>query len=202
MYRKNNETTKNITTMAILCAVTVVLQTIGAMFPLKVMGISISLVLIPLAVSACFYGITGGVIIGGVFGLTVFVHSVIGLDPAGATILAINPLFTIFITVLRGILAGLLTGVVAGFVKHIQNKSLRYVLIAIVAPIFNTGIFILFYFLLFKDMLIAGAADSGFGDNIFGFIIMGVVGINFLFELITTAILTSPICKAIEKINN
>ncbi len=188
---------KNFTAISILIAVTVVLQTLGALFPLKVAGISISLVMIPVTVASCFYGIFGGAIIGLAFGLTVFVHSIIGLDAAGATIFAMNPLFTFLITTVRGLLAGLLTGVVAKITSKIKNS----IIVAICAPIFNTSIFILFYATLFNDLLVGGAEQYGFGNNVFSFVIVGLVGINFLFELLTTAILSPAVCKAIEKVN-
>ncbi len=201
MYSKNRDSISRITIMAILCAATVVLQTLGAMFPLKVAGISISLVLIPITVSAYFFGIRGGLIIGTAFGLTVFVHSIIGLDAAGATIFAMNPIFTFLITTVRGALAGLLAGIVADATIKINHSFLRALIIGICAPIFNTSIFLLFYATLFNDLLVEGAATYGFGNNIFSFVIIGLVGINFIFELLTTALLAPPVCKAMEKVN-
>lgn len=187
------------TSISILVAVTVVLQTLGAVFPFKVAGISISLVMIPLTVAACFFGVKGGAIIGTAFGLTVFVHSIMGLDAAGATILAINPLFTFCITVVRGLLAGVLTGIVYKFLSKIKASWLKYMITGLFSTIFNTGIFIGFYALLFNDLLVSAANASEYANNIFGFIIFAVVGINFLFEALTTLALSPAVCKAIEK---
>lgn len=187
------------TSISILIAVTVVLQTLGAVFPIKVAGISISLVMIPLTVAACFFGIKGGAIVGTAFGLTVFVHSIIGLDAAGATIFAINPFFTFCITVVRGLLAGVLTAVIYKLVKAIKISWLKYMITGLFSTIFNTGIFIGFYVLLFNDLLVDAANSSGYTNNVFGFIIFAVVGINFLFEALTTLALSPAVCKALEK---
>lgn len=189
---------RQFTVLAILVAVTAVLQTIGAMFPLKVAGIPISLVMIPVTVASCFFGIKGGASIGSAFGLTVFIHSIIGLDAAGATIFAMNPFFTFLITAVRGTLAGVLTALVAKAVAAVKKPWIRYIITGIFAPVFNTSIFILFYATLFNEMLIDTASAYGFGDNIFSFVILGLIGINFIFELLTTALLAPAVCKALE----
>ncbi len=187
------------TSISILIAVTVVLQTLGAVFPIKVAGISISLVMIPITVAACFFGIKGGAIIGAAFGLTVFVHSIIGLDAAGATIFAISPFFTFCITAVRGMLAGVLTAVIFKLVKNIKASWLKYMITGLCSTILNTGIFIAFYVLLFKELLVSAAEAGGYANNVFGFIIVAVVGINFIFEALTTLLLSPAVCKAVEK---
>ena len=188
--------------LSILVAVTAVLQTLSAMFPLKIAGLSISLVMIPITVAAVFYGYEGGALIGGTFGATVLIHCIMGLDPAGAMLFSLKPFYTAVLTVLRGVLAGALTALVYNLVKKIKNAFVKYLITGLSAAVFNTGIFLSGYALFFNDMLVAAANESGYADNVIGFVIVGMVGVNFLFEALTTALLAPPVCKALEKVQN
>ncbi len=185
--------------MSILIALTVVIQTISAAFPLKVAGLSISLVMVPVVIASYYFGLCGGAIVGGAFGITVFVHSIIGLDPAGAFVFGINPFSTFVATVVRGALAGFLTAFVCKGFKKVFLPWVCYIATAIVAPLFNTTLFIAIYSLLFNDLLVGSAESEGYAGNIFGFIIVGMVGINFLVELATTVLLAPPVCRSLEK---
>lgn len=189
--------TNTIPACAILIAITAVLQTLAALFPLKVFGLSISLVMIPIAVASIFFGFTGGISVGLAFGITVFIHCVIGLDPTGAMLFGINPFFTALATILRGLLVGVITAAVFNALKHLKNDILKYVITAIIAPTANTTIFVLLFTLLFNDTLHDFASDAG--QSVFSFLILSMVGVNFLVELFTTALITPPICKAITK---
>lgn len=189
--------TNKITACAILIAVTAVLQTLAAVFPLKVFGLSVSLVMIPIAVAAIFFGYTGGISVGLAFGITVFIHCITGLDPTGAMLFGINPFFTALATVLRGLLVGIITSAVFNALKKLKNDIVKYVITAVVAPTANTTIFVVLFALLFNDTLKQFAQDSG--QSVFSFLILSMVGVNFLFELLTTALITPPVCKAISK---
>ncbi len=196
MNKKSVDTTK-ITALSILVAVTAVLQTIAAVFPIKVFGLSVSLVMIPVAVAAYYYGYIGGAVVGGAFGVTVLVHCIIGLDSTGAMLFGINPFFTALATVARGVFAGLVTALVAKLLSNMRNKTAKYVFSSAVAPIANTGIFVVLFALLFNPTL-QSFADAD-GKSAFSFLILTMVGINFLFELFTTVIITPAVFKALSK---
>ena len=63
------------------------------------------------------------------------------------------------------------------------------------APFFNTLLFVLGYSTLFRENLYEAAG----GSNAFSFVILGLVGVNFLFELATTVLVSPAICTAVEK---
>lgn len=190
--------TKKMTVCAILVAVTAVLQTLAAVFPIKVFGLSISLVMIPIVVASVFYGYVGGLAVGGAFGLTVFVHCVTGLDGLGLMLFQINPFYTLLATVARGLIVGAVTAAVVRLASGIANRTLRYAVVAAVAPIVNTGVFLLLFSTLFNSTLLELA--SGYGQDAASFVVFTLVGVNFLFELLTTAVLAPPVCKALEKV--
>lgn len=191
---KNNT---KITFLAILVAVTAVLQTLAAVFPIKVFGLSISLVMIPIAVAAYYFGFLGGAVVGGAFGLTVLMHCILGLDPTGAMLFGINAFYTVLATVGRGVLVGVLTALAARIASKLRSSLGGYIITSAVAPIANTGIFVVLFALLFNPTLQSFAASEG--QSAFAFLILTMVGINFLFELLTTVLLTPALFKALSK---
>ena len=183
---------------AILIAVVAVLQTVAAVFPLKVFGLSISLVLIPIVIAGIYCGVWGGVIVGASFGIVVFIHCVTGLDPTGAFLFQLNTLYTFIATVGRAAIAGLVPALVYKAVSTRLSGTAGAVISAVCAPVVNTLVFVLCLLTLFPDTLATWASDAG--KSIITFIIVGMVGFNFLFELATTTLLTPAISKAISKI--
>ena len=60
-----------------------------------------------------------------------------------------------------------------------KNQIAAVIVSAVVAPVVNTGIFVLGSYVFFFDYL-SGLAE---GTNLFVFILVGLVGINFFIEL-------------------
>lgn len=186
--------TKKIVTLAVLSAITVVLQILSGLLT-GLLPFSLSLVLIPISVAAWYYGLAGGAILGGVFGITVFVQCVIGLDKTGLMLFGIDPLATILLSFGRCLLVGLLIGAVSLAKK--QDTGFKY-LYAALAPTMNTTVFVMLYALLFNDLLIKGAGSY---DSVISFIIIGLVGINYVVELVLNIIILPPLLKALDKYN-
>lgn len=180
--------------LALLSAVTFVLQMLAAVIP-AVGQFRFSFAMVPVVVAAVSCGKKGGAIIGGVFGLTVFAQCLFGIDTGGAVLLQVNPFFTFVVSAVRGALAGLLVGIVADLLGKKTGRVLRYVITAASAPFFNTLLFVLGYSTLFRENLYEAAG----GSNAFSFVILGLVGVNFLFELATTVLVSPAICTAVEK---
>jgi thiamine transporter ThiT len=109
------ETTKNQSMKVwigctLLAALAVVLQFITASF--KIGEFSITFSLIPIIVATVFYGIKGGVIVGTVFGVTVIIQCITGMDLGGYFLFQLNPVFTVIACVFRAFLVGLLLGII------------------------------------------------------------------------------------------
>ncbi len=186
--------TKKLTTLAILSAVTVVLQLLSGLLT-GILPFSLSLVLIPISVAAWYYGISGGLILGGAFGITVFIQCVTGLDQTGLYLYTLDPLATFALSFGRCLLVGLIIGLV-GRLKN-NNTALKYIYAAF-APTMNTTVFVALYSLLFNDVLV-GAASSY--ESVMSFIIVGLVGINYIIELALNVIILPPLLKALDKYN-
>lgn len=198
---KNSRTldTRTIVGVAIMTAIVIVLQLLGSFIRFGMF--SISLVLIPIVIGAALYGWIAGAWLGFVFGVAVL------LSGNAAPFLAVNPFGTIVTVLLKGTLAGLCSGLVykllgaRGVYLIIESKGkqkwrtdLGVAVAAIVCPVVNTGIFLIGCLLFFMPTITAWAGGTDVGR----FMIFGLVGGNFLFELLFNLILSPLIVRLIE----
>ena len=163
--------TRKLTGLAILTALVVILQ----FLPIKGPFFLITLTLIPIVIGSALYGAFAGAWLGFIFGVTVL------LSGDAAAFLTINIPGTIATVLVKGTLAGL----AAGLVYKLASKVNRYfgvICAALVAPVVNTGIFLLGCRLFFMDTVNGWAAASGY-ENVGAYMILSLVGINFLIEL-------------------
>ena len=194
--------TRTLTGMALLTAVVVILQLLGAF--VRFGPFSISLVLIPIVVGAALYGVWAGAWLGFVFGVVVL------FQPDTGVFLTISPLGTILVVLLKGALAGLCAGLVYRLLSKRGKKDdlsskggkkqgvdLPVIAAAIVCPVVNTGIFLLGCLVFFLPTIREWAAASGF-KNVGTYMILGLVGGNFLFELLFNIILSPVIVRLIK----
>ncbi|MBR5746850.1 MAG: ECF transporter S component [Clostridia bacterium] len=193
--------TRKFTVLAILIAVTLVLQIIATILPRLPGGIELSFVLIPVVVAACFYGYVGAATVGGAFGLIVFIMGLTGATPFTTyLIFEVNWFYTIIGTVVRTTAAALLVALVFKFVSKKLSQRSSYIVASIVAPVFNTGLFIIIFLIFFNPLLREYALANGYGDNVIGYVFAGFVGVNFFIELATTVLLAPPVCIALERV--
>ena len=173
---------KRMAAVALLMALVVVMQFISGMIP-PVSGFSISLVLIPVVLGSALYGPGVGALLGGTFGLIVFINCVTGADVGGAMVLQANPVLCFLVVMGKGILAGLASGWVYKLLKN-KNTYLAMLCAAIVCPVVNTGVFVACMLTFFKDVLSAWAA----GGDLLTYILTGLVVANFLPEMIINVV--------------
>lgn len=183
-----NDQTVKLAMGGVLTAVVVVLQFMGAF--IKFGPFSVSLVLVPIIVGAALCGPYISTWLGFVFGVVVL------LSGDAAAFLAINIPGTIITVLLKGSLCGLMAGLVFTVQKRL-NTYLAVIFAAVICPITNTGIFLLGCRLFFYDAISEWGAGAGF-TNTAVYMIVGLVGLNFVFELVTNIIL----CPAIVRVVN
>ena len=189
---KKSISTRTLTGMALLTAVVVILQFLGAF--VRFGPFSISLVLIPIVVGAALYGPLAGAWFGFVFGMVVL------LSGDAAAFLVVSPLGTILTVLLKGSLAGLCAGLVYKALSRSETKvhgvDLAVVAAAVVCPVVNTGVFLLGCLAFFMPTISEWAAGMGF-ESVGKYMIFGLVGGNFLFELLFNIILSPIIVRLI-----
>lgn len=185
--QNNTGKTRRLTGIAIFTAIVVVLQLLGSF--IRFGPFSISLVLIPIVVGAAMYGVAAGAWLGFIFGLVVL------LSGDAAAFLGVNALGTIVTVIAKGTLAGLC----AGLVYRALEKTNTYVAViasAIVCPLVNTGVFLLGCLLFFMETINGWAAEAHFA-NAGAYMIVGLVGLNFVFELLVNVVLSPVIIRII-----
>ena len=183
--KSNRFNANTIIGLGLLTAIVVVMQFIS--MGLSFGTFSITLTLIPIVVGAALYGWVSGAWLGFVFGVSVL------LTGDANAFLAVNIPGTITTVLVKGILAGLCAGLVYELISK-KNQIAAVLVSAVIAPVVNTGIFILGSYVFFFDYL-SGLAE---GTNLFVFILVALVGINFFIELGTNLVLNPAILQIIR----
>lgn len=190
-----NEKIKRMASVALLMALVIVMQFVSGMIP-PVGGFSISLVLIPIVLGSALYGPCVGTLLGGTFGVIVYINCVTGADVGGAMVLQASPLLCFLVVMGKGILAGAASGWVYRLLKGI-NPYFAMLCAAIVCPLVNTGVFIVCMLTFFKDVLSAWAG----GGDLVAYILTGLVLANFVPELIINVVF-SPAGQSVMRVVN
>lgn len=180
--------TKKIVGVGIFTAIVVVLQFLGSF--IKFGTFSISLVLVPIVVGAAIYGIGAGAWLGAAFGVTVLISG------DAAAFLTVNPAGTVVTVLLKGICAGLAAGAVFKLLEK-KNKLLSAILASIASPVANTGVFLIGCRVFFYPTIQQWAAAAGM-ENAGKYMIIGLVGLNFVVELLINLVLSSTIVKLVD----
>lgn len=182
-----NNKTKTIVGVGLLTALVIVLQALAIGIRFGVFNIT--LVLIPIIVGAALYGYWAGAWLGFVFGVVVL------LTDASA-FLAVSVPGTIVTCILKGACAGLAAGFVYNMLEK-KNTVLAVFVAGVVAPVVNTGLFLVGCRLFFYDTIKEWAAGAGFASA-GAFMIGGLVGVNFLVELAINLVLSMAIVRIIQ----
>ena len=185
---KKTMDTHTITGVAIFTAIVIVLQLLGSF--IRFGPFSISLTLIPIVVGAALYGPWAGAWLGFVFGMVVLLSG-----DAGA-FLVVNALGTVLTVLVKGALAGFIAGVVYGLLKN-TNIWVAAICAALVCPVVNTGVFLLGCKLFFMETITGWGQAAGF-ENVGKYMIYGLVGGNFLFEVLFNIVLSPVIVRLIR----
>lgn len=174
-------TTKQIVGTGLLLALEIIFQVLGNYLQFGPVNINLSLMTIVLA--AVLYGPLSGAILGFFNGLMALLSpSTLGL------FMPISPLGTVLACLLKTTLAGLCAGLLFKLFKN-KNNLIGLIIASLIVPIVNTGLFSVFALIFFRPFLESGV-ENGF-PNIGAFLIFGVIGWNFIFEIITTVILST-----------
>lgn len=183
-----NQKTKNLVGIGLFTAIIVALQLLGGGIRFGVF--SISLVLVPIVVGSAVYGWYAGLWLGCAFGMAVLLSGDAGV------FLAVNPLATIVVVLVKGAMCGLVAGLVYRVVGKLHQVA-GVVTAAILCPVVNTGIFLIGCKLFFLETVAAWAVESGF-PNVGNYLFLGLAGFNFLIELGVNLVLAPIITRLIH----
>ncbi len=193
---KNNTKVQQLVATALLAAIIIVLQTFAS--GLRIGPFTFTLALVPIIIGAVLYGPVSGAFLGLVFGIVVTAAVITGADVGGAMMLEVNPVVTIAVCLLKSTVAGFVAGAVYKALES-KNKFAGILLAAILCPICNTGILCLAMLTVFRD-LISGWALAAGTENVVTYVVVGVVGVNFIAELVLDLVLVPVIVRIIKAV--
>lgn len=176
--------------MACLVSIVVIFQLMGSF--IKIGPTNVSLVLIPIVIGSILLGPLSGTALGAIFGIVVLLAGINGVDLFTATLWQNQPLETAILCIGKGALAGLCSGLVYKAVSKFGDLA-AVIAASAVAPIVNTGVFILGGLFMVEKTLNANFVD---GTTLVYFLVIGCAGLNFIAEFILN-IVVSPTIKTI-----
>ena len=187
---------KTLVVLAILIAITILMAFTPVGY-LRIGPVSISFLMIPVAIGAIAKGPLAGALIGTVFGITSFVQC-FGMDAFGTYLASKNIFFTFIMCVVCRALAGFLAGLVYKIIsKFAKNMPLRSSITGLCAALFNTVLFVGALILLFGKATVSEATNI---DPSIGIIALfaTIVGFNAIFEAIASFLITGAVGTALS----
>ena len=191
MSNKITFTSKQITGIAILVALIVVLQSLGG--TIVIGPVQLNFTLVPIVLGSIIFGPLIGAFLGFLCGFIVLIQVIIGSVTFYALIWANDPVVTTLTCIVKTTLAGYLSGIAYKIVSK-KNQTLATFVAAAIVPIVNTGIFIIGC-LLMTNSVYAMAGTQ----NVLIFILVSLVTFNFFVEFAIN-IIVSPALNSVLKI--
>ena len=170
MQQKGFFSAKNVTGIAVLLALVIVLQTFGG--TITIGAVQLNFTLIPIVLGAIMFGPWVGGFLGFACGVVVLIQVIMGLVPFYALIWANDPIVTTLTCIVKTTAAGVIAG--ALFKLFVKKNAL---VAAGAVPVVNTSLFIVGCLFMTDSVYVMAG-----GQNVLGFILVGVVTFNFFVE--------------------
>ena len=189
--------TMRLTLMGLLTAV-LLLMAYTPLGYLNIGPLAITFNVIPVALAAITLGPVGGAAMGAVFGLTSFLQciGVGGTSAMGAILFDINPVLAFIQRFIPRVLDGFLLGYVFRFSYKAVGEKAACMITGFCSAFFNTVFFMTSLVLLFGNTEYMQGLMGG--KNVIVFICT-FVGINAVFEMAASTLLTGAIGLALHK---
>jgi uncharacterized membrane protein len=196
--KKKSLDTRKMVILAMLCAILLVMSFTPLGY-LNIGPLAISLNMIPVGIGAMTLGPMGGMILGGLFGITSFMQclGIGGTSAMGVLLFEISPFLAFVQRFVPRLLAGLLSGLIYRWVEKLINGTVAGFVTGFCAALLNTILFMLSLILLFGNTEYLRNLIGG--RNIILFI-CAFVGINAVVEMIAATLAVGAIGKVLQKV--
>ncbi len=197
---KNTRYIMRLTQLSILVAI----MLIFAFTPLgyiKMPGIEITLMIIPVAVGAIVLGPATGAFLGGIFGITSFIQC-FGMSAFGTFLLGLNPILTFIMCIIPRILCGFLSGLIFKvLIKVDKTKIASYFVASLSTALLNTIFFVGCVVLFFwrNPAFISKMGEWGMTTDTLWAFIVGFIALNGVIEAAVNFIVAGAVAKAVHK---
>ena len=165
---------------------------------LNIGPLAITFNMIPVAICAITLGPAGGAIAGAVFGLTSFLQciGIGGTSAMGAILFEINPMLAFIQRFVPRVLNGFLLGYIFQAVRRWKNSYLACTITGFFSAFLNTVFFMTALILLYGNTEYVQGLMGG--KNVIVFVCT-FVGINAVFEMISSTVITGAVGAALVK---
>ncbi|MBO6261947.1 MAG: ECF transporter S component [Bacilli bacterium] len=180
--------TRTIVITGLLLALEVIFQTLGNHIQFPLLPANINLTLVTVVLAAVWCGPISAMILG-------FFNGIMALfSPSTLAIfMPISPVGTVVVCLLKCTIAGLVASLIyRGFnkINRIVGMTAGVILASATVPIVNTGLFSVGSLIFFRPFLESGVNETF--PNIGAFLVFGVIGLNFIVEIVTTVLIAPP----------
>lgn len=189
--------TREMATTAMLCAILLIMSFTPLGY-LNIGPLAISFNMIPVAIGAIALGPVGGMILGGMFGITSFLQciGIGGISAMGVILFKINPFFAFVQRFVPRLLAGLIAGLAHQGMKKLINNTVSCFITGFLAALLNTVLFMTALILLFGNTEYVQGLIGGRNVIVF---ICAFVGINAVVEMLAASIIVGAVGKVLSK---
>lgn len=196
---KRRMSAKDLTTLGLLTGILLVMNFTPLGY-FHTFGLSISLMMIPVAIGAMLMGSKAGLWLGFIFGATSFYQALTGASAFSTMLLSISPIGTFLTCVPTRMLMGYLTGLIFPLLRKLdKKKTASFFVGGFLAAFLNTLFFMGVLVLCFWNTDYIQGLNQAFGNvNPFLFVVF-FVGINGALEWPASAIVGGVVSKAIER---
>lgn len=195
--KKKRFGTREMVVSAMLCAILLIMSYTPLGY-LNIGPLAISLNMIPVAIGAITLGPVGGMILGGMFGITSFLQcmGIGGTSAMGVILFEINPFLAFIQRFVPRLLAGLLSAYIYIGVKKIWKSTAACFVTGFSAALLNTLLFMTALILLFGNTEYLQGLIGG--QNVLLFICT-FVGINAVVEMAAATAAVGIVGRVLEK---
>lgn len=194
MENKKTLNLRYLTGVAMFVAI-IVLMAFTPLGYLKYGPVSITFLVVPVAIGACLFGTAAGAVLGLTFGLTSFFQC-FGMDAFGTVLCQLNWFGTLFMCVVPRVLIGVFSSLVFRAVNCGAFSKGKYVVSltasAAVGTLTNTLLFVGSMLLFFYR----SGALSALGDSVMT-VILSLVTVNSLIELGVNVVLVTVLAASL-----
>ena len=194
---KSNEKVTRLVLLALFTAIMIIMSTTPLGY-LNIGPLAITLNVIPLGIAAIALGPAGGLAMGAVFGITSFLQciGVGGVSAMGAALFQLNPILAFLQRFVPRVLDGLIIGLLHKFMVKRIGEKISCFITGFLAAFLNTLLFMGALVLLFGNTTYLQELMGG--KNVIVFICT-FVGINAIFEILASTVITGSIGSVLHK---
>lgn len=190
MKRKEKVSAKELTGVAVLLALVIVLQAFGG--TISIGAVQLNFTLIPIVLGAIVFGAWVGAFLGLACGIVVLVQVIMGAVPFYALIWANDPIATFFTCTVKTTVAGFVAGLVYRLLTK-KNERVAIFVASGLVPVINTTIFIVGCLFMTNSVY-----QMASGQNVLIFILVGLVTFNFFIEFAINLLVAPALQRVIQ----